>query len=449
MNNVDHIVYADYVLPMDETLSVITDGAVAIRDGKIIDVGNFEEINNTYFAKKMTGGSHQVIFPGLVNTHTHAAMVYFRGMADDLPLKEWLEKHIWPAEESLLSSEFVYDAVKLACLEMVKSGITLYNDMYFFKDAAALATKKVGITAVLGVGILDFPTKAASTTDEYFMNAEKFLSEWSQDQDITPAVAPHSVYTCSPATLKKAQKLAEKYNSPIHIHLAETQWERDECMRQHNLTPVAYLKGLDFLGNRVVAAHCVWITEQEIAMIAEKNTGVSHCIKSNLKLASGIAPVVPMLDSGVKVTFGTDGAASNNTLNILSEMSLAAKLHKAVTGDPTALNDKQALLMATRWGAEALGRGHITGSLEKGKNADLVMANLNKPHLTPIFDIYSHIVYAMKSSDIEMVMVNGKKIVEKGELKTLDEHEICDLARHWQNKILSVLCSASRSNPSI
>ena len=439
MNNVDHIVYADYLLPMDKTLSIIPKGAAAIKDGKIIDVGPFDTINSTYFAKKLTGGKNRVIFPGLVNAHTHAAMVYFRGMADDLPLKEWLEKHIWPAEAHMLSNEFVHDAVELACLEMLKSGITLFNDMYLFKKAVAAAVKKQGMTAVLGAGILDFPTKAASTSDEYLARAEEFLTEWSQDEDITPAVAPHAVYTCSPETLKKSQKLAEKYNVPIHIHLAETRWERDDCKRQHNLTPVAYLNSIDFLSSRVIAAHCIWISDQEISMLAKSQTSVAHCIKSNLKLASGFAPVVQMLNAGVKVAFGTDGAASNNTLDILSEMSLSSKLHKAINTDPTALNDKQSLLMATRWGAEALGRGHITGSLEKGKNADLVIANLEKPHLIPLYDIYSHIVYAMKSSDIELVMVKGKIVIENGTLTTYDEREIFDRARLWQRKIKAAL----------
>ena len=362
-------------------------------------------------------------------------MVYFRGMADDLPLKVWLEEHIWPAENKFLSDEFVFDAVQLACVEMLKAGITAYNDMYFFKEAAARATSQIGMRAVLGMGILDFATKAGSGSDQYLASAEAFLDAWQGHELVIPGIAPHAIYTCSRDTLRKAHKLAQSYNTAIHIHLSETKWEVEEAMKQHQLPPVLYLDSLGFLDNRVIAAHCVWLTDEEIEVLARARTSVSHCVKSNLKLASGIAPVVQMLKNGVKVTFGTDGAASNNTLDILSEMSLAAKLHKAVTGDPIALDDRTALLMATRWGADAIGLGESTGSLSPGKDADLVIANLKKPHLTPIYDIYSHIVYAMNASDIETVLIKGKTIVEKGKLITSEEDEILNKARQWQKRI--------------
>jgi 5-methylthioadenosine/S-adenosylhomocysteine deaminase len=365
-------------------------------------------------------------------------MVFFRGMADDQPLREWLENHIWPAENRWLSPEFVADAIALACLEMLKGGITAYNDMYFYEDAAAETTKKVGMRAVLGAGILDFPTKSARTSDEYFFNAESFIKKWKGDNLITPCIAPHALYTCGPETLKKARRVADTHDVPIHIHLSETKWETEEIRKRYRMMPVLYLESLGFLDERVLAAHCVWLTDREIEVLSESNAGVSHCIESNLKLASGIAPVVKMLKAGVKVTFGTDGAASNNDLNILSEMSTAAKLHKAVSEDPTALDAKTALLMATRWGAEVLGLGKVTGSIEDGKAADLVMVNLSKPHLIPLYNIYSHIVYAMRSSDVEMVMVDGKVVVNDGKLTTADESEILQKARHWSEKISGV-----------
>lgn len=433
--NVDCIVRAGYILPMDAKFTVINDGAIAVKDGKIIDIGGYQEIISGYDSKNITGGSGRVVIPGLINTHTHAAMVYFRGLADDLPLKEWLENHIWPAEARWLSPEFISDAVELACLEMLKAGITTYNDMYFFEDAAAISTKRMGMRAVLGVGILDFPTVSAKTTDEYLENAERFTKDWQGDELITPCIAPHAAYTCGPETLKKAKTLAEKYNVLLHIHLSETEWEVGEMLVRYNKRPVEHLEAIGFLDDNVLAVHCIWLEDNEIELLAKRKIGVSHCMESNLKLASGFAPVVTMLMSGIKVTFGTDGAASNNDLNILSEMSTTAKVHKALSNDPTVLDAKTALLMATRWGAEALGLGRITGSIEKGKAADLVVMNLEKPHLTPIYDIYSHIVYSMRASDVETVMVAGKVVVEDGKLCSGSESGIIARARDWGEKI--------------
>jgi 5-methylthioadenosine/S-adenosylhomocysteine deaminase len=436
--HVDYIINADYVLPMDENLTVIRDGAIAVKDNRILKVGSSQDISHHYASKVTINGKHKAVFPGLINTHTHAAMVYFRGIADDQPLKEWLEHHIWPAENRWLSPEFISDAIELACLEMLKGGITAYNDMYFYEDAAAETTKRIGMRAVLGAGVLDFPTKSARTSDEYFFNAEAFIKDWKGDNLITPCIAPHALYTCGSETLKRARRIADTHDVPIHIHLSETRWEKEEIRNRYNMMPVLYLESLGFLDERVLAAHCVWLKDQEIEILHERNVGVSHCIESNLKLASGIAPVVKMLKAGVKVTFGTDGAASNNDLNILSEMSTAAKLHKAVSDDPTVLDAKTALLMATRWGAEVLGLGKVTGSIEEGKAADLVMVNLNKPHLIPLYNIYSHIVYAMKSSDVEMVMVDGKVVVNDGKLMTADESGILQKARYWSEKISSL-----------
>ena len=435
MTDIDYIIHADYVLPMDESLAVIKNGAVAIKGTEILDVGNSEEIFKKYTSKNLINGKGKVVFPGLINTHTHAAMVYFRGLADDLPLKEWLENHIWPAENKWLSPEFVSDAVELACLEMLKGGITTYNDMYFYEDAAGEATKRMGMRAVLGVGILDFPTKSANTTGEYLANAESFIKGWKGDRLITPCIAPHAMYTCSPGTLKKSKAVAEKFAVPLHIHLSETAWEVEEIIAKYNKRPVDLLEEIGFLDETVLAAHCTWVEGNEIELLAKRKVGVSHCMESNLKLASGFAPVVMMLMAGVKVTFGTDGAASNNDLNILSEMATTAKVHKALVHDPTVLNAKKVFLMATRWGAEVLGLGKVTGSLEKGKSADIVMADFKKPHLTPVYNIYSHIVYSMRPSDVEMVMVDGKIVVKEGNLMTTDESEILYKAEKWGEKI--------------
>jgi len=420
---------------MDQDLSVVQKGAIAVRDKKIIAVGPEDELLRTFSSVRIIRGDGKVAFPGLVNTHTHAAMVYFRGLADDLPLKVWLEEHVWPAEGRWLSPEFVHDAVELACLEMLTAGITTYADMYFFSDSGARATKKIGMRAVIGAGIVDFPTVSGKNADDYLANAERLIAAWKGDDLITPSIADHSAYACSPETLRKSKERAEKHGVPLQIHLSETAWEVNEILSRYQKRPVAHLDALGFLDENLIAAHCVWLDQEEIELLAERRTGVSHCIESNLKLASGIAPVTAMLKAGVRVTFGTDGAASNNDLDILSEMSTAAKVHKAVSGDPTALNAKQAFLMATRWGAEALGLGGVTGSLEAGKAADIVLADLNRPHLAPLYDIYSHIVYSLHAADIDTVLVNGSMVVEKQKLTTANEAEILAKASAWGKKI--------------
>ncbi len=435
MQFVDYIISGDYVLLMDQNLTVLENGAVVIKGNRIIDVGIYSEISKKYIPSKQIKKEKTAILPGLINTHTHAAMVYFRGLADDLPLKIWLEDYIWPAENRWLSSKFVRDAVELACLEMLKGGITAYNDMYFFEDAAGHVAKTMGMRAFLGTGILDFPTVSAKTSDEYLENAKIFIETWKGDELITPCIAPHAIYSCGTETLKKSRLIAEKFDVPIHIHISETQWEVEEVKVKYNKKPIEYLDSINFLDEKVLAAHCIWLDDAEIEILAKRKVGVSHCMESNLKLASGFAPVVSMLAAGVKVTFGTDGAASNNDLNIFSEMSTTSKVHKAISNDPTVLDAKTSLLMATRWGAEVLGVGNRIGSLEKGKLADLIVVNLNKPHLTPLYDIYSHIVYAAMASDVEAVMINGKVVVDNKRLITGDEAEIMSKAQKWAEKI--------------
>ena len=436
MEKVDFIVRADYLITMEGDLSVINDGAVAVMGGDIKDVGTFADISGKYTSGKIMEGKDKVVFPGLINTHTHAAMVYFRGLADDLPLQEWLEKHIWPNEMKWLSSEFVDDAVELACLEMLKAGVTTYADMYFYEDTAAGKLEKIGMRGVLGSGVIDFPWKdIAQSPDDYFRHAEDLINNWKDSELITPCVAPHATFTCGPDNYKRAKEMADKHNVPLHTHLAETQFEVAECKKRYGKTPVEYLDDIGFLSERVFAAHCIWLTDKEIEILAEKKTGVSHCIESNLKLASGIAPLPKLLNAGVKVALGTDGAASNNDLNILGEMSTAAKVHKAVSMDATVVDSKTTLLMATKNGAGILGLGEKTGSIKPGKKADIVIADLNQPHLTPIYDIYSHITYCMRPSDIETVMVNGKIVIDKGQPATLDEAEVIAKARAWRKKI--------------
>jgi len=437
MEKADLILKADYVLTMEEDAALIEGGACAVKDGLVEETGPSAHIQKKYFTENVLGGKGYVLMPGLINAHTHAPMVFLRGIADDLPLREWLEKHIWPLEEKWLGPEFIYDATRLACIEMLKAGITTYNDMYFYEREAAGAIKEIGMRAVLGSGILDFPTKVAKTLDEYFARAEENIKLFLADGSglISPSIAPHALYTCGPECQRRAARMAEEYGIEMHLHLSETKWEAEEIKKLYGMSPVKFLDSLGVLSERVLAAHCVWVDDEEIELLAKRNVGVAHCVESNLKLASGIAPIAKMIKAGVKVTFGTDGAASNNDLNIFGEMATAAKLHKAASGDPTALDAKTALKMATLWGAEAMGLGQKTGSIKKGKAADLILINIDKPHLTPVYNIYSQLVYAAGRSDVEAVMVNGKLLVREGKLLTASEREILDKAREWGEKI--------------
>jgi 5-methylthioadenosine/S-adenosylhomocysteine deaminase len=307
--------------------------------------------------------------------------------------------------------------------------------MYFFGDSAAAASRSLGIRAVLGAGIIDFPTIAGKTADEYLDNAERFIEKWKGDRLVLTSIAPHAAHTCSPDTLKKSKALADRLYVPLHMHLSETRWEVDDIVSRYGKRPVEHLESLGLLDERLIAAHCVHVDDAEIDILAKRKVGISHCVESNLKLASGIAPVPKMLRTGVRVTFGTDGAASNNDLNILSEMSTAAKLHKVIAQDPTVLDSKTALLMATRWGAEALGLGDKIGSIEKGKAADVIVIDLKHPHLTPLYDIYSQIVYSAMASDVETVVIDGQLLIRNGRHVSDREDAILQKAREWQTRI--------------
>jgi 5-methylthioadenosine/S-adenosylhomocysteine deaminase len=445
MEKVDLIVRGDYVVPMDDDCSVITDGAVAVKGAKIAGIGTYDSIAARFSSESIISGEGRVVLPGFINTHTHAAMVFMRGMADDLPLKVWLEEHIWPAEDRWLGPEYINDAVELAVAEMLKAGVTTFNDMYFFENVAAEVSKRLGMRAMLGAGIIDFPTKTTTGADDCLQKAEFFIEKWNEDELIYPAVAPHAVYSCSTETLRKSKALADKYGVHIHTHISETEWEAGEVVKKYGKTSVTFLEEEGFLSENVIAAHCVWVTDEEIEILAKRKVGVAHCVESNLKLASGIAPVTKMIRAGVSVGLGTDGAASNNDLNILGEMSTAAKLHKAITGDPTALNACEALKMATRWGAEAMGMGSLIGSLEEGKAADIITIDTRKPHLSPQYNVFSHMAYAARASDVDTVVVNGRIVVSGGKLLSADEEQILRKARKWGEKINEIECNRSDS----
>jgi len=435
MEKADFLLKAKYVLTMEGDGAPLLDGAVAVRHDRIVDVGPAGQLEKIYVAGAEIDTGTSILMPGLVNTHTHAAMVYFRGLADDLPLKEWLEGHIWPAEGRWLSDEFVRDATELACAEMVLAGVTMFNDMYFFGQASGESARKIGIRAVLGAGILDFPSVAARGPDEYISKAEDLIERFGDDPLVTPCVAPHAPYTCGPDTYRKAVALAERYDVPLHTHMAETRWEVEETGRRYGMSPVEYLHSTGALSPRLIAAHCVWLEDRDIELLAASGASVAHCPESNLKLSSGVAPVVKMMEAGIRVSIGTDGAASNNDLDVLGEISTAARLHKAMTGDPTAIDARTAVAMATRYGAEALGMGDRLGRLARGFMADMTVVSLDNFHLVPVYDVYSHLVYSAKSSDVSVVMINGRLVVQDGRLVTGSREDILARARSWAERI--------------
>ncbi len=422
-----------YILTMDENLTEYKNADIVIKDGKIIDIG--ENKKNEYFGKTITG-KNKIAIPGLINTHTHAAMTLLRGYGSDNPLKVWLEEYIWPAEGKLVSYEFVKDGTDTAIYEMLRNGITTFVDMYFYEDAVAQSVKESGIRAVLCTGILDFPTPGAKTPDEGLQKTEEFIKQFEKDENVFPAVGPHAPYTCSPQTLKKAFELAEKYDTLYHIHVSETQFEVNDIKERYGNTPVKHLKQLGVLNERVLAAHMVHPTEEEIDIIAENKVKIAHCPESNLKLASGVAPIPKMIEKGIVVGIGTDGTASNDDLDIIGEISTAAKLHKGYNLDPTVLNARQALKMATIEGAKAIRKEDKLGSLETGKNADIVLIDINDPHLQPLFDPYTQIVYSSNGKDVDTVIISGELKVLNKKVLVFDKEHLIEKANYWKNKVL-------------
>lgn len=436
MLQIDYLLQGDFLVTMCGERQPIIDGAVAVKDGNIVDIGNTKDLSNKYTPYEIIKGG--VIMPGLINTHCHGAMVYFRGYADDLHLIEWLEKYIWPAERKWLCEEFVSDAVSLAVLEMLQAGITTYCDMYFYQSSAAKSIKKLGMRAVLGSGVIDIPTKTTKGAQDCIDNAVRFMEDFQDDPMINPSIALHSPYTCCPDTYIKAKEAANRYNALLQTHLSETEWEVTDILKRYGKRPVEHLDQYNILDGNTLTSHCVWLDDLEINTLARTNTSVSHCLNSNLKLASGIARIPDMLNKGITVSLGTDSAASNNNLDILNEMSNAARLHKAVIKDSSVLKAYTALEMATINGADALGLSKKIGSLKKGLAADIIILDINKPHLVPIYDIYSHIVYSMNRSDIQTVMVNGRVLVRKGHFIGEPcgmENEIIKKAVYWGEKI--------------
>ena len=421
-----------YVLTMDDNFTEFRNGDIAIKDGKIVDIG--EGVKNRYFGKTVVC-KNKIAIPGLINTHTHAAMTLLRGYGSDNPLKVWLEEYIWPVEGQFVSYEFVKEGTEIAVYEMLRNGITAFVDMYFYENAVADVINKVGMRGILSTGILDFPTPGAKTPEEGLKKTEEFIKEHKNSEYVYPAVGPHAPYTCSPETLKKAMDLSEKYDVLYHIHISETEFEVQTVKEKYGKTPVEHLNSIGVLNERVLAAHMVHPTDKEIDILSERSVKVAHCPESNLKLASGIAPVPKMIEKGVVVGIGTDGTASNDDLDLILEVSTAAKLHKGYWKDPTVVNAKQALAMATREGAKAVRLEDKVGTLEKGKAADIVLIDTDQPHLNPLFDPYTQIVYSGKGLDVDTVVINGEIKVLNKEVLVLDKEYILEIANKWKDKI--------------
>lgn len=433
---VDLRIDAHWIVPV-EPAGVLTGHAVIVDGGRIEALLPIAAADATYAPRETrTFGSH-VLIPGLVNAHTHTAMTLFRGIADDVPLKPWLEQHIWPREGRFVSSEFVFDGTLLGAAEMLRGGVTCCNDMYFYPEAAARAYEIAGMRALLGVPVLDFPTPYAADADAYLARGLAARDAFKHAPLLSFALAPHAPYTVSDATWARIVMYARQLDLPIQTHLAETRGEVDDALAATGVTPLARLDHLGATGPTFVAIHAVHVTDKDIAMLARQGCHVVHCPASNMKLASGIAPVTALLAQGVNVALGSDGAASNNRLDLFSEMRLASLLAKVTTGDATALPSGTALQMATLNGARALGLGDVTGSLLPGKQADLVAVDLSGAATQPVFDPVSHLANAVDRACVSDVWVGGVRIVADRRLTTIDEPAMLARTRAWQHKLAS------------
>ena len=432
---VDLIVYNAIVVTMDPAGRVLPRGAVAITGPDITAVEPAEAIASRYTAKETLDAGGQIILPGLINTHTHAAMVLYRGLADDLALMEWLEKYIFPAEAKTVSPEFVRAGTRLAALEMIQSGTTTFTDMYYFEEEVARATKAAGLRGVLGQTVIQFPVADAKTPAEALARSEAFLKEFANDELIVPALAPHSMYTLDRATLNAVRALADRYKAPVLIHLAETAAESKTSMTRHKVSPTQYLESIGFWGPRTLAAHGVWLSAPDIQILARRKVSVSHNPESNMKLASGTAKVPALQRAGVTVGLGTDGAASNNDLDMFEAMRQAAFLHKLTSNDSRTLPAKTALAMATIDGARALGIAGQVGSLEAGKRADIIVVSVAGARQTPMYDPLSHLVYVTRGDDVTSTIVNGKVLMRDRKVLTLNEADVINEANGFAARV--------------
>ncbi|HEV8138659.1 MAG TPA: amidohydrolase [Pyrinomonadaceae bacterium] len=434
--NVDLIIRGGTVVTMDGSRRVIENSGVAIKGGRIVAVDDTADIDRKYAAREVINATGKVVIPGLINGHTHVPMTLFRGIADDLDLQDWLTKYIFPAEAKNVTEDFVRVGTRLGLAEMIRSGTTTYCDMYYFEDAIADETFKAGMRGVLGETVIDFPVADNKTYEAGLAYSEKFIQKWKGNALIVPAIAPHAPYTVSEEHLKAARALSDRLRSPIVIHISETKREVDDSLKTKGASPVVYLNRIGFLNDRVIAAHMVWPTEGELGVLKKLGVGIVHNPQSNMKLASGTAPVPEMLKENLPVGLGTDGAASNNDLNLWEEMDTAAKLHKLISNDPKVVSAEEAFEMATIRGARAMHLDKEIGSIETGKRADIVIVDLDALNQTPFYNIYSDLVYATKAGDVRTVVIEGRIVMRDRRLLTLNEETIKADARRYREKIV-------------
>lgn len=435
MDVIDTLIHARWVIPVTEGDPFLEYHSLAIHDGRIIDILPTDKARNKYQAQIENNYSRHVLIPGLVNAHTHSPMSLFKGMADDLPLMDWLHNHIWPAETHWVSEEFVHDGSELAIAEMLRSGTTCFNDMYFFPETTARVARDIGIRACVGLIVVDFPTVWASNADEYIEKGLDLRDKYRSDVLIHTPFAPHAPFTVSDAPLQRLRVLSDEMDLPVHIHIHETAHEIEQSQQDHGKRPLARLNELGLVSPNLVAVHMTQLTDDEIQLLADTGSHVVHCPESNLKLASGFCQVQKLLDAGINVALGTDGSASNNDLNMLGEMHTAALLGKGVASDAAAVNAAQTLRMATINGARALGLDNKIGSLEIGKSADVVAVDFNSLELTPVYNPISHLVYSCGREQVTDVWVAGKHLLKERALTTLDEQKIILKAEAWNAKI--------------
>ncbi len=436
----DLLVSNGTVVTMDASRAIVENGAVVVKGDTIVAVGPRSEIESRYDAKQTIDAKGGLILPGFINGHTHVPMTLFRGLHDDVTLNDWLYKYIFPAEAKNVNEEFVRWGTRLAAAEQIRGGVTTFADMYYFEDAVAEETKAAGMRGVLGETFIDFPAPDNKSEAEMLAYTEKFLKKWQGDLLIHAAAAPHSIYTCSQKTLQDAAALARKYHAPILIHTSEMKKEWEDSEKTNGMSPVQYLDKIGILGPDVVSAHCIFVDAADEKTLAQRGVGCVHNPSSNMMIASGVSPVAEMRAAGVAVGLGTDGpAGSNNDLDLMEEMDLAAKLAKITKMDPTALKAKAVVEMATIDGARALHMEREIGSLEAGKKADIVLISLDEPNAVPMYDIYAQLAYALKGSDVETVVIGGRVVMRDRKLLTVNEEEAMAKAREYKKSIAASL----------
>ncbi len=435
--NVDALIHAKWIIPVEPKNTVYEDYSVAIKDGKIEAILPTDKARSKYTADEEHNLNKHALIPGLINAHTHAAMNLFRGLADDLPLMDWLNNHIWPAETKWVDPEFVKDGTELAVAEMIRGGTTCFNDMYFFPDQTAEVCAHVGMRVVVGLILIDFPTAWAKDADEYIFKGEQVHDTYRHDSLINTAFAPHAPYTVSDEPLKRIYVLAEELDIPIHMHIHETAFEVEQSVEQHGKRPLPRLSELGLLSPRMLAVHMTQLNQDEIKELAKLGVSVAHCPESNLKLASGFCPVGELIKAGVNVCLGTDSAASNNDLDMFGEMRTAALLAKGVANDSTCLDAHTTLKMATLNGAKALGLDESIGSLKKGKQADIVAINLDQLETLPLYEPVSQIVYSANRQQVTDVWIAGKQLLKNRELTNMEYSKLMEKAKSWEVKIKS------------